>query len=192
MVSRKRRRAGLKARETYLRRLAATPLPGFGPRLWNTGHPGDMNKALWKKINAEIIAPKSRSKELSRELSRTRNEELRLTRERFKYLHDLAKTKDLQEQKKVLKKGQVEVESKKLRSIKSKAAEETSDHDEDSSHVDPDETESEPESEGIQSDEDPDKTEPEVDLDETEPEPDPDDTEPETDCSETESESEEE
>ncbi|TGJ67662.1 hypothetical protein EYR41_006775 [Orbilia oligospora] len=174
MVSRKRRRAGLKARETYLRRLAATPLPGFGPRLWNTGHPGDMNKALWKKINAEIIAPKSHSKELSRELSRTRNEELRLTRERFKYLHDLAKTKDLQEQK------------------KSKAAEETSDHDEDSSHVDPDETESEPESEGIQSDEDPDKTESEVDLDETEPEADPDDTEPETDCSETESESEEE
>ncbi|KAF3283698.1 hypothetical protein TWF970_000874 [Orbilia oligospora] len=169
MVSRKRRRAGLKARETYLRRLAATSLPGFGPRLWNTGHPGDMNKALWKKINAEIIAPKSRSKELSRELSRTRNEELRLTRERFKHFYDLAKTKDLQEQK---------------------AAEEISDHNEDSSHVDPDETESEHEPEHTQPDEDPDKTESEVDPDETESEADPDEPEPETDCSETESEEE--
>ncbi|EGX46889.1 hypothetical protein AOL_s00097g315 [Orbilia oligospora ATCC 24927] len=189
MVSRKRRRAGLKARETYLRRLAATSLPGFGPRLWNTGHPGDMNKALWKKINAEIIAPKSRSKELSRELSRTRNEELRLTRERFKHFYDLAKTKDLQEQK-VIKRGKVEVESEKLRSIRSKAAEEISDHNEDSSHVDPDETESEHEPEHTQPDEDPDKTESEVDPDETESEADPDEPEPETDCSETESEEE--
>ncbi|KAF3172354.1 hypothetical protein TWF788_009480 [Orbilia oligospora] len=189
MVSRKRRRAGLKARETYLRRLAATPLPGFGPRLWNTGHPGDMNKALWKKINAEIIAPKPRSKEFSREFSRTRDEGLRSTRERFKYLYDLANTKNLQERK-VIKKGQVEVESEKPQSKRSEAGEESKDHDDNRSHVDPDRTESEPELEDIQTDEDPDRTESEVDPDETESEADLDDTEPETDRSETESEEE--
>ncbi|KAK6506256.1 hypothetical protein TWF506_011174 [Arthrobotrys conoides] len=176
MVSRKRRRAGLKARETYLRRLAATSPPGFGARLWNTGHPGDMNKSLWKKINAEIIGGrKPRSKGLTREFARARDEHLRLENERLKKLHDLNKEKETQAE---AQKKQLETESEKLRKAKVGAIEEA-DADENGSDVDPDETESEVHPDKIQTKEDPDETESEVDTDETESEIDPDETESE-------------
>ncbi|EPS45360.1 hypothetical protein H072_631 [Dactylellina haptotyla CBS 200.50] len=50
MVSRKRRAAGLKARQTFL----AKPAPGFGQRLWIDGDPRSKHKKVWKKLEAKV------------------------------------------------------------------------------------------------------------------------------------------
>ncbi|KAK6331853.1 hypothetical protein TWF718_002393 [Orbilia javanica] len=190
MVSRKRRRAGLKARETYLRRLASTPRPGFGQRLWTTGHPGDHHKALWKKVNAEINHPKPRSRPFVREPVKARNEGARLRLETFKDLHNIAEKKNLQELKAItpkernVAKAQENQEAEAFRGTDSGQTK----PDEVKPKIDPDETESEADSQDTTIKTDPDETESEIDPDETESEVDPDKTESEVDPDGTESE----
>ncbi|RVD87279.1 uncharacterized protein DFL_001521 [Arthrobotrys flagrans] len=173
MVSCKRRRAGLKARETYLRRLAATPPPGFGPRLWNTGYPSNYHKALWRKINSQINCPKPCPKALNREFEWARAENAKIERELLENLRYIAEKKKLQEREENRKK---QAEYEKQRKEKAKAVKAIHPN-ETESEVDPDETESEVDPNETETEADSKEAEPEFRSDEIESEADPDKTE---------------
>ncbi|KAK6524697.1 hypothetical protein TWF281_011598 [Arthrobotrys megalospora] len=99
MVSIKRRRAGLKARETYLNRLRGDGKPGFGRRLWTDGYLREKNKALWKKVNDAINGPDFDSTPLGQEIAKARAEEKRLKRERLRELRRKQRLKTLEQNK---------------------------------------------------------------------------------------------
>ncbi|KAK6346109.1 hypothetical protein TWF730_010440 [Orbilia blumenaviensis] len=95
MVSLKRRRAGLKARETCLQRRRREARPGFGQRLWTDGHPADKNKFLWKKIDAEIDRSRYTSPEYIRLFAAAAIEGRRVKRARLKRKLELSEEKEL-------------------------------------------------------------------------------------------------